>query len=91
MNGSGSRGGNGLSAGWYTLLPASYAALPGAYLIMNLGDAPTRTVLTATNTQLDGSVITTGYTGNTLDGSVDQDISYWQVMTGSQLRQYHRV
>jgi filamentous hemagglutinin len=55
-------GGDGLPAGTYTILPARYALLPGAYLI-----SPTRGT-TPTNTAVnpDGSVEMAGYIYNSL-------------------------
>ncbi len=78
--------GSGLPAGWYTLLPASYAMLPGAYAIQavagSTGQARTSAVLA------DGTAIVSGYRANALDGSRDQQSSSWRVMSGSVLRQY---
>ncbi|WP_183027186.1 filamentous haemagglutinin family protein [Variovorax sp. UMC13] len=82
-------GGNGLAAGWYTLLPASYAALPGAFLVLptgapaTLGTPPAGTAIRA-----DGSVVMAGREGNALAGSADARSGWWQVMNGAQLRQY---
>jgi len=52
-------GGGGLAAGVYTLLPARYALLPGAYLVKSVSGF---TDIAASNpvTQLDGSVIMAG-------------------------------
>jgi len=47
---------NGLSAGYYTLLPARYALMPGALLVTPKSGVPTGTVL-----QPDGSSIVSGY------------------------------
>ncbi|MCK9913468.1 filamentous hemagglutinin family protein [Microbacteriaceae bacterium K1510] len=80
-------GGNGLAAGWYTLLPASYAALPGAYLV-SLVSPSTTTPLAKPVNLADGSVMMTGRRGDVLLGSEDQLSSVWRVMTGTQLRRY---
>ncbi|MGX9428578.1 MULTISPECIES: two-partner secretion domain-containing protein [Bradyrhizobium] len=80
-------GGNGLAAGWYTLLPASYAALPGAYLL-SLVSTATTTPLARPVSLADGSVMMSGRRGDALLGSEDQLSSVWRVMTGTQLRQY---
>ena len=80
-------GGNGLKAGWYTLLPASYAALPGAYVVSMSAGAQT-TSLPKAVTLSDGSVLMAGHRANTLSGTEDQLGSTWQVMSGGQLRQY---
>jgi filamentous hemagglutinin family protein len=82
-------GGNGLAAGWYTLLPASYAALPGAFLVLPTGAPSTLgTPLAGTALQPDGSVIMAGRGGNALAGSAEARSGWWQVMNGAQLRQY---
>ena len=54
---------SGLPAGVYTLLPARYALLPGAYLITQLSEAPPATA----TTQPDGSSVVSGYRFNGLD------------------------
>jgi filamentous hemagglutinin family protein len=80
-------GGNGLAAGWYTLLPARYALLPGAYAIQvvsgSQGAAASKSV-----TLTDGSVLMSGYRANALDGSRDQRSSSWRVMSGDVVRKY---
>jgi filamentous hemagglutinin len=58
-------GGSGLSAGVYTLLPARYALLPGAYLVTAVSGAPPA----AGETQPNGSVIVGGYRFNGLDAA----------------------
>lgn len=81
-------GGNGLAAGWYTLMPASYAALPGAWLVMPSSAAAGFNPNPGSVTVWDGSVMMAGRQGNALDGSRDEQTSYWQVMSSKQLRQY---
>ena len=58
-------GGGGLAAGFYTLLPARYALLSGAYLVTPGSGKPT----TQSITQTDGSAIVSGYRFNTADNS----------------------
>lgn len=51
-------GGNGLASGEYTLLPARYALVPGAFVVQL---KPTNTLLPGqTLSQPDGSILTTG-------------------------------
>ena len=50
---------DGLPAGFYTLLPARYALLPGAFLVTPQTGAPAATVLRA-----DGSNLVAGWRGN---------------------------
>ncbi len=57
--------GSGLAAGSYTLLPARYALLPGAFLITPQSTAPA----SQTVKRADGSWIATGYRSNDLDAS----------------------
>ncbi len=58
-------GGGGLAAGVYTLLPARYALLPGAFLVTPKTGAPPASAAA----QLDGSSIVSGYTFNGLDAA----------------------
>ncbi|MBB4425814.1 filamentous hemagglutinin family protein [Bradyrhizobium sp. CIR48] len=78
--------GSGLPAGWYTLLPASYAMLPGAYAIQAVAGSTGRATTSAV--MADGTAVVSGYRANALDGSRDQQSSAWRVMSGSVLRQY---
>ena len=55
---------HGLSAGTYTLLPARYALLPGAFLV-----TPKTGVPTGTLPLTDGADLVAGYRVNTLDAS----------------------
>jgi filamentous hemagglutinin len=58
------QGGSGLPAGVYTLLPARYALLPGAYLVTpQVGDIPSPTAAV----QADEAVLVSGYTFNALN------------------------
>ena len=57
-------GGDGLAAGYYTLLPAHYALLPGAYLVTPQSGLPVGNVSLA-----DGTGIVSGYRVNDLDAS----------------------
>ncbi|WP_324614995.1 filamentous haemagglutinin family protein [Hyphomicrobium album] len=80
-------GGNGLAAGWYTLLPAHYALLPGAYAVqMVSGSQGAAAVKPSTLT--DGSVVMAGYRANAYDGSRDQLPSSWRIMSGAVIRKY---
>ncbi|WKA26114.1 filamentous haemagglutinin family protein [Bradyrhizobium roseum] len=80
-------GGNGIAAGWYTLLPARYALLPGGYAVQMMGGAQ-GTSLPQSVGLADGSTVMTGYRGNALDGSRDQRPSSWRVMSGDVVRKY---
>jgi filamentous hemagglutinin family protein len=80
-------GGNGLAAGWYTLLPAQYALLPGAYAVQMVGGSQ-GTAPSKSSILPDGSLITGGYRSNANDGSRDQQTSSWRVMSGEVIRAY---
>jgi filamentous hemagglutinin family protein len=54
----------GLPADFYTLLPARYALLPGAFLVTPKSGAPTATV-----SQVDGSSLVSGYRFNDLNAT----------------------
>ncbi len=58
---------NGLPAGYYTLLPARYALLSGAYLVTLKGGTPTESSVKCS----DGSYIVSGYYSNTFGTSSD--------------------
>ncbi|MEI9930395.1 MAG: hypothetical protein WDM89_07525 [Rhizomicrobium sp.] len=60
----------GLAAGWYTLLPAKYATLPGGLRVVENTDA--QNVAPGSYTKLkDGSFIVTGYYGTAGTGDYD--------------------
>ncbi len=80
-------GGPGLAAGWYTLLPARYALLPGAFAIQATGNAWGGPVASSIINR-DGSIIMQGKAGNTYGNSEDAQASAWRVMSGSTLRKY---
>ncbi|WP_027578949.1 filamentous haemagglutinin family protein [Bradyrhizobium sp. Ai1a-2] len=79
-------GGGGVAAGWYTLLPAHYALLPGAFAV-SLVAGSQGTGQTNPSVMTDGTVIMKGYRGNAFGGQ-DQIPSSWRVMSGAVLRQY---
>lgn len=66
-------GGNGLAAGKYTLLPAHYALMPGAYLVKVNGE---QTPMNATLAQLDGGSLMSGYFTRLDDSSRGQFNSF---------------
>ncbi|RUL75236.1 filamentous haemagglutinin family protein [Dyella choica] len=60
----------GLPAGYYTLLPAGYATLPGAYrVVQNTNPVAQNTVLGQNAVLPDGTLSVTGYFANALDGA----------------------
>ncbi|GAB2781659.1 hypothetical protein GCM10027021_00110 [Dyella kyungheensis] len=63
-------GAPGLPAGYYTLLPAKYATLPGAYRVVQDTSA-IDTVLGRSSTQPDGTLSVNGYFADALSGARD--------------------
>jgi filamentous hemagglutinin len=59
-------GGKGFPGGVYTLLPARYALLPGAWLVSPVGGSPASSVKSP-----DASRVVSGFTFNALDSSRD--------------------
>ncbi|MDE5457055.1 filamentous hemagglutinin N-terminal domain-containing protein [Bradyrhizobium sp. CSA112] len=76
-----------LAGDWYTLLPARYALLPGAYAVQMVSGSQGASLSGAVGLA-DGSAVMTGYRGNALDGSHDQLPSSWRVMSGDVVRKY---
>lgn len=72
-------GGNGLAAGKYTLLPAHYALLPGAFLISANG---TNLQLNTQLTQTDGNGLSSGYLTK-LDGTSRGQYTSFNIVNGN--------
>lgn len=82
-------GGSGLPAGYYTLLPAEYALLPGAYRVTakhRYGDGLDGARLGEILPLADGSSIQTGYRIDGASGGRDQRTIGFHVMSGETLR-----
>jgi filamentous hemagglutinin family protein len=75
-------GGPGLPAGFYTLLPAKYATLPGAFRVV-VNSGVTNPLSNQTFTLPDGTMEMTGYLGNGFTGSRDASISQFFVQSAS--------
>jgi filamentous hemagglutinin family protein len=77
----------GLAAGYYTLLPAKYATLPGAYrvTVSNVSGALTPG---ASQVLPDGTVAVAGYMANTLSGSRSATPTLFDVQSGAVWQQY---
>ncbi len=80
-------GGGGLAEGWYTLLPAHYALLPGGYAVQVMAGTEGRAIASSTGMP-DGTVLMAGRTGNALNGSSQSLSSIWRVMSGDVVRKY---
>jgi filamentous hemagglutinin family protein len=83
-------GGPGLAAGFYTLLPASYATLPGAYrvtVVPNSQDA-----LASSNGVLaDGTIVTAGFRANSVAGTQSARTVDFDVQSAAVWRQYTEI
>ncbi|WP_326489800.1 filamentous haemagglutinin family protein [Paraburkholderia sp. ZP32-5] len=77
----------GLPAGNYTLLPAKYATLPGAYRV-TVSSAGGTAVPGAAQTLADGTVVATGYMSNALDGSRSATPLVFDVQSAQVWQQY---
>ena len=73
-------GGPGLAAGTYTLLPARYAVLPGAFLVTQRGGVPSES-----GVQPDGTVVMRGYTQNVMarDSRAPSLTGWFDVQSGA--------
>ena len=85
-------GGAGIKAGYYTLLPASYALLPGAYRVTAVTGYPDRLPGQGVTTLLDGSQIMAGKFAVVDTNIQDARYSGFMVTPGSVVRtqsEYH--
>ncbi|MEZ2298462.1 filamentous haemagglutinin family protein [Variovorax sp. RCC_210] len=80
-------GGPGLAAGWYNLLPARYALLPGAFAVQATGKAWGGAPAPATRAP-DGSLVMQGKAGDAYGGTQDAQATAWRVLPGGTLRRY---
>ncbi|EIP98788.1 filamentous hemagglutinin family N-terminal domain protein [Opitutaceae bacterium TAV1] len=77
----------GLAAGYYTLLPAQYALLPGAFRVtvrQAASDLPPGTA----NARHDGSYLVSGYFASALTGAKDSRTSTFSVMPADVVRNF---
>lgn len=77
----------GLPAGYYTLLPAGYATLPGAYRVVQ-NTSSQNSILGQNAVLPDGTLSITGYFGNALDGSHQSTNTTFLVQPRSVWQQY---
>ncbi len=83
-------GGPGLPAGIYTLLPAHYATLPGAYRVTVLPNS--QDALASRNTVLqDGTIVTAGHFANPEAGTQSARSVAFEVQSSSVWRQYSEI
>ncbi|HJT44108.1 MAG TPA: filamentous hemagglutinin family protein [Rhizomicrobium sp.] len=83
-------GATGLPAGFYTLLPAHYATLPGAYRVASLGNS--QDALSYLNQTLpDGTLRVAGYFANGATGARDARQRTFDVQSSNVWRQYSEI
>ena len=86
----------GLPAGYYTLLPGSYAELPGAFLV-KAQIAPGASTIGATRSPIaavaeaDGSYLASGYMVTPGTGTTDEHWSVFTVMSDTVARKYSEI
>ncbi len=69
----------GLAAGWYTLLPAQYAMLPGGMRVVEQTGATA--VGNFSGTAVDGTIVTTGRYGDAISGSSQSQLRVFDVQS----------
>lgn len=83
-------GGPGLAAGWYTLLPAKYATLPGGLRVVEQtgmeGSVPDRSF-----SLRDGSMMVSGYYGDSASGGQDATVRTFTVQTQDVFEKYSLI
>ncbi|WP_260858423.1 filamentous haemagglutinin family protein [Paraburkholderia sp. BCC1885] len=77
----------GLPAGMYTLLPAKYATLPGAFRV-TVSSESGAVAPGSSQTLPDGTVVTAGYIGNALTGSRSATPTLFDVQSAAVWQQY---
>ncbi len=80
----------GLSPGWYTLLPAKYATLPGGMRVVENTGA-THIMPDQSSTLLDGSYLTSGYYGTAGTGDQESELRSFTVQTQSVFDKYSDI
>jgi filamentous hemagglutinin len=75
----------GLASGYYTLLPARYALVPGAFMVQT-DVAGAKVLPTQIAPQLDGATLTSGYFAELGTGARDANWSTFKVTNGSIFR-----
>ena len=80
-------GGNGLAAGYYTLLPAQYATLPGAYRVVLDSSSP-GVLSNATITLADGTMVMQGNFANAITGSSSSTTELFYVQSAAAWEKY---
>jgi filamentous hemagglutinin family protein len=80
----------GVPAGIYTLLPAHYATLPGAYRVMRVNNS-TDALSYLNNSLPDGTLRMAGYFVNSASVTRDARLQYFDVQSAAVWRQYSEI
>ncbi|MDR3508727.1 MAG: filamentous hemagglutinin family protein [Caulobacteraceae bacterium] len=82
-------GGNGIAAGWYTLLPAQYAMLPGGMEVVEDTSA-TRAAIGGSSVLTDGVVAMTGQFGG-LGGTTESSYHVFDIKSQAVIKAYSDI
>ncbi|MDR3493346.1 MAG: filamentous hemagglutinin family protein [Ancalomicrobiaceae bacterium] len=82
-------GGNGIAAGAYTLLPAIYATLPGAYRVVVVSTNLSAQVVNAV--ARDGSIYITGTLGNAITGAKSSQTALFEIQSKAVWSKYSEI
>lgn len=83
-------GGNGLNAGWYTLLPAQYAMLPGGMRVVEQTDVKDA-IPGRSYRQPDGTLLVSGTYGDALSGATQSTVRQFAVQSQEVIRSYSNI
>lgn len=83
-------GSKGLPAGTYTLLPAEYATLPGAYRVVVV-KPDTGSNATVNQVAADGSTFVTGRVGNAIDGTQSSANTLFEIQSNATWTKYSEI
>ncbi|BBU63772.1 hypothetical protein MSC49_37070 (plasmid) [Methylosinus sp. C49] len=83
-------GGNGIAAGYYTLMPGMYATLPGAYRV-TVASTSVKSAAAQSYTSMDGSLYVTGNFANVISGTRSSQTVLFQLQSQSTWSQYSQI
>ncbi|TRL37411.1 filamentous hemagglutinin N-terminal domain-containing protein [Methylosinus sporium] len=83
-------GGNGIAAGYYTLMPGMYATLPGAYRV-TVASTSVKSAATQSYASMDGSLYVTGNFANVISGTRSSQTVLFQLQSQSTWSQYSQI
>ncbi|HEY8066796.1 MAG TPA: filamentous hemagglutinin family protein [Methylosinus sp.] len=83
-------GGNGIAAGYYTLMPGMYATLPGAYRV-TVASSSVKSAATQSYASMDGSLYVTGNFANVITGTRSSQTVLFQLQSQATWSQYSQI